>query len=262
MRILACLLLLLCRSSAGVVRRSWVFEQAVQPLLITESGQRRHQVSIGATNYGDSLSVEAAGVIGLSIMEVEVRYSERIFPGVTDRGRELKSALNGEKHLIGVNLGRYFVSRSGHFGRLGIQAFKYLPGNVQMLGLTFMAGLRDPFSPWSARIVAAFQMGLPRELALDQASLSAQVGHRFGGLRLGGFLTWSHALGETAADPSRIEHMLFSFGPFAELRVLGGLLRAKGNVRMFLDKELINGERSYPNGFLSPDLNLAWLVPL
>ncbi len=241
-------------------RRTWIYEQLAVPPNPTLPDKSRTQVWLQATNQLDTLSVLAAGVVDLSFLEVQGKFSGRLFPALTDRGVAMKQMLQSDRQSYSVEVARMFPSKNGYYGRLGIEVFQFVPLARQWVKLGSDAGLFGAgVDPWSFRMSASYFLSIPT--GNDFLSIRGESARRFEWgaslFRVGGFLSWTTRMRDNT-NPALYESMLLSFGPYSQMNFGSGELKLAVSMRLFIDKNVRADQHvNYPSEFGAPDLSLT-----
>lgn len=210
----------------------------------------------------------------LGPLEVAGYASHRYFTAFTDAGREYKDASQQDSDSFAGEVARAFMTREGHFGR-GSAQFIYFPkNNSSFLRLGVNMGIFEfGDSPWLLRLNTHIYFPVRVEQSWTY-SVQVEIGQTVSQLansrwRLGLFLGWTYKTREETffpdkgnlTDTLRLEHMLFSIGPWLEYATNYYNLKVGLPWRVWLDKEsaLANdGTRifHYPSDTKLPDLQV------
>lgn len=251
-------------SSAAVERKNWLMEQACRAPVLTKPGQTRHQLGIGATHWIDDVSVRGFGLIDFKVLEVGVQASQRLFLKLTRDAGTRRAVLEPTASLLGAEIARSFVTRSRHFGRLGVGFFRFLPTVAQWIGFSMTTGiLPQPEAPWSLTFQGNLLFGLRGQQSFVLASAETErllhVGtdSSFG---VGGRVAWANRSNDPNV-PGRYEFMQFTLSPFVDWRFAMGKLELALDLRIWLDREVrADGSKTEPSDFSAPALSALWAV--
>ncbi|MBI4403735.1 MAG: hypothetical protein HY537_06225 [Deltaproteobacteria bacterium] len=253
----------------AVDRTLWLFEQLGSPPLYTSHDASSTQIRLSISHYQDSISSLAGALFDLNFMEISLRASQRIFLESTETGKAVRDQLWIAHQTLSVEVAKHYMTPANHYGRLSAEFLQFFPepryrwirlgiatgalpdhGFPHLLRLAF--NLFFPF--WGDHKILQISGEFGRQLALSDKST----------LDLGGGAIWSYKLRGSMGE-GRYDHMLFSFGPLAQLTSPFGQLRANFFFRFWLDREVVMRESSprtlYPNEIYAiPDLSLTWTI--
>jgi hypothetical protein len=248
-------------------RRNWLVDQLSQEPVADSRGLHRYQATIGWVNYADTSSFQFTGLVNLTLFEVRLRASQRWFLASSDRGRLQRQTLESEKTTLGLELGRQYLTPSGHFGRLGVEALKFLPNGHWTFRAGFDTGIIESASNrWRLQTQLHLYLNPPGggTLYRIQARFLRKLSENTtgDGVLLGGFFAWNYRSNpiETIGEH---EHMLFSMGPSVEYIAGASVLRAFVPIRIWMDRKISAGPSStlityFPVEITVPDINLTW----
>jgi hypothetical protein len=261
------------KAQAYPERRIWIFEQLSLPPVPTLADQSRNQFSLRATNYMDSISTQASGLIDATYFEVGVKAAQREYLMLTDQGRLLSSSLSGLAQNASLEIARNFSSRDNIYARLSGEYTQFFPSNERWVKFAIDSGIFNrPDQPWDLTLHLAYLSSIPRigdfiQVFGETAKVFDLGTNR---LRVGGFIYWTLRVHDTPAalpggDPIDYEHILFSFGPSVELQTQrSGTFKLSVPLRLWVDQEefyLTDGLTvavGYPSNLATPDLMLSW----
>jgi hypothetical protein len=267
---------------ANYDRRTWVFEQIANPPLPPILEEMKNQLAVQGTSYGDTVSSQVSLLGNARWVEVGAKYSTRLYGDYSSEGKSLHQKTEQQRNTYSFEVARSYVSRHGHYGRLGLEYVHFAPTQTyRLIRIGFNTGILETAeNPFFIRI----NVGTFRKLMTDSDGDSnlvyagGEIGRRYEAgkkdrWRVGGFLSWTYRTNNRIEDSTtvgRFEHMLFSLGPFAEY-ITGALhIRLAIPWRLWLDREIVGIPgpskvdyfSTYPNIMRAPDVSLGMTLVL
>ncbi|NBY21262.1 sigma-54-dependent Fis family transcriptional regulator [bacterium] len=130
---LAGLTLLVSPSFANTDRISWIVEQIVLPPLPPVAEKAGFQAMAQGVNYSDAFSLLGDVLYDSRLVDVGVKYSERLFPAWTEEGQSLKRESLGLRKSFAAQVGRSFLTQENHYGRLSAEFIQFDPSTFRLL---------------------------------------------------------------------------------------------------------------------------------
>ncbi len=256
----------------GGGRRNWVLEQLAIPPVSTFYGKERSQVSLEATHFTDSVGLQGSALLNLKYVELAGKFSQRVYPVLTDEGKALKESSFEEQKSASVELARNFITFTNNYGRIGAGMVQFMPREQRYFRFAINMGILETAeTPYSLKIDITFfkkfqyqeynVVGVHEEQntwLLAGEIAKALKNEESSKWRVGGFFHWCYRqrsgfetlenleyqkVPNTTGGPDpflynghRFEHMLMSFGPFTEWYGGNYNLRVAANFRYLIDK--------------------------
>ncbi len=279
---------------ANTDRISWIIEQIVLPPLPPIAEKAGFQAMAQGVNYSDAFSILGDILYDTRLIDVGIKYSERLFPAWTEEGQSLRMESLGLKKSFAAQIGRSFLTQENHYGRLSAEIIQFDPSTFRLLRLGFNTAIFDTIDvPWILRINFHVLIPIRQPTPSSRTRLSEtihegvvhnssfEIGQKIAigdkaSFELGGMLHWTYRTRKIPEDLAHIgqpyEHMLFSLGPWAQYGNKTSQIRLAIPWRLWLDKEIFkravttSGSEEvlvrYPNVISLPDVSLVWALAL
>ncbi|MBI1862388.1 MAG: hypothetical protein HYR96_15860 [Deltaproteobacteria bacterium] len=194
-----------------------MFENLGTPPPITAPLTGREGVAGQLSNYQGSAIAGFSARIDARAVEIEASAKQILFPFETMTS-PVRNDWNSKASILGLEIGRYFVSHTEVFGRFGLGGFAFLPDQDAYLRLGMLSGRQTDQT--------LFQIDSGALLALNQSRSFLTVGLCFGVRMVSDLWIGARASAQTrlvdsnpaASDNVNHEISLVGVGPWIEYR--------------------------------------------
>jgi hypothetical protein len=200
--------------------------------------------------------------LDLHYVEIAIKGSQLMFLNLSDRGASAGPSLSNLQQGVLAEVGRYYVTRNHHFGRLAAGYTQFSPSGQHYIKIGTDAGIFPSLNfPWGLRLSANTFLNPPTNTFLlirgeTLRSLSEA-------LDLGGFLALGYRI-RLAQSLGTYENMELSVGPRVYWKTALGNFAGELIFRIWLDTYNYNKpDGTQTSGIASdfsglPDLRISW----
>lgn len=233
----------------------WLLDQASRPPIATESTRPRTQIALDGMTYEDVLSTRAKATLGLGVLEFSAQGTRLSgFPNLFGQSTA-SSELLGIGSLFGIEVGRFFASEDGVYGRLSLEFLSLEPESNLFWKIQAATGILPTLAvPWS--------MELELTGIFSQARVQQFIQARFGGsyfwLPSGISLGW-HAHVSYRLRSTTEEYLWFQMVPEVALDSMFGQWALAVPVRVRVNRA---PNMDLEPAFSGPAIHLRWTYRL